>query len=308
MLSGERPITGWIHRDTPLTDELKQRMVLFYDLVEQFKHLAHARFINIYFTAREQINVGTDPPGERLWGLHAPADFDQNAEPWGRLGFIEDNPKRETVWTAAGPDPVYSRLTIDAATPIDANGRHIGTLYNELYADEVVAKLQRPDIAMAKYSIFEADGALIAHTDLMNAILRSGGRLRIQDVADEKLRVLWRIVQQRPALPFVGHDAATDQYFAVARTEGPGWYLAATLPGSAIRDKAFAAAQWVLWVGLLSLALVLALLTVALQRGIARPLRALTAAAERIASGDVPHPIRLAKAKELTRLGRPSTT
>lgn len=300
-LSRETPTTGWLRRGTPLTDELKQRMVLFYDLVEQFKPVAHARFHDVFFTAPEQLNLGTDPPGLALWAQNIPADFDQNAESWVSIASPERNPSRQTAWCVA-LDPVWNQLVVSVATPIDLDGRHVGSVHNDILVDSLVGDLQRSGIEGAQHGLIAPDGTLIAHTDRLNEVFLSAGALRIEDSGDETLRAVWRLIQQQPALPFVGHDSATDQYVALERIEGPGWYFATTLPGSAVRAEAFAAVQWVLWSGVLTLALVLALLTLALQRGIARPLRALAAATERIAAGDLDQPIRPARGEELTRL------
>ncbi|HEY5810635.1 MAG TPA: ATP-binding protein [Povalibacter sp.] len=301
-LTKDEPISGWLHRDTALDDELRQRMMLFYDLVGQFKPAAHVRFADIFFTAPEQLNIGTDPPGFSLWAMAVPADFDQNSEPWAMVASVAKNPKRETVWTGADLDPVWKKLFAVISTPIDRDGRHIGTIHNDLLIDTLVENLRRSGIAGAKHSLFQMDGRLIAHTDRMNDIVVSAGKLRIEDSNDRELFALWKIMQQAPVLPFVGHDEATDQYLAMGQIEGPGWFLAATLPGNVIRHKAFAAAQWVLWVGLVSLAVVLVLLTLVLNRTVARPLHALTAAVDRIASGDYRQTIRPATTDELARL------
>ncbi|MFL6576627.1 MAG: hypothetical protein ACJ8MR_08420, partial [Povalibacter sp.] len=57
-IQGHESVSGWIHRDTPVDAELRQRMVLFNDIAEQFKPAALLRFSDIYFTAPEQINIG----------------------------------------------------------------------------------------------------------------------------------------------------------------------------------------------------------------------------------------------------------
>lgn len=301
-LVGAIPSTIWVHRDTPLTDELKQRIVLFYDLAEQFKPAAHLRFSDIFFTAPEQLNVGTDPPGMPPWAEAIAADFDQNAQNWVSVASVDNNPTRDTVWSGPDWEPLWNELAIAIATPIDLDGRHIGTVTNDLLVDTLVDNLRRSDIEGAQYVVFRADGALIAHTNRMTEIDAAGGKLRVGDARDAELTGLWRIVERDSARERVTYDKAADQYVALTRIEGPGWYLAATLPGAVIRGKAFAAAQWVLWAGLLSLALALAVLTVVLRRSVARPLGALTAAAERVAAGDVQQPLFPARGEELARL------
>jgi signal transduction histidine kinase len=298
----ESPTTGWLRRDTPLTDELKQRMILFFDLVEQFKLALGVRLEDIFFTAPEQLNIGTDPPGLELWAASIPADFDQNAEPWVRIAGTAENPRRVTVYMGAELDPVWKKLVSGIATPIDVGGRHVGTLYNDVLIDTLVDNLKRSAIAGAKHYLFAPNGRLIAITDESNGVQVGPGQSLLKDSRDPRLRALWSMVSGKPELPFVGHHDTTDQYVALGRIDGPGWYLATTLPGELIRDQAFAAAQWVLWIGLLSLALVLGLLTIVLRRNVARPLHALTSAAQRIAAGNFRQDLRPAQSDELALL------
>jgi signal transduction histidine kinase/ActR/RegA family two-component response regulator len=298
----DSPATGWLHRDTPLTEELKSRMLLYFDLVEQFKLALGVRLADIYFTAPEQLNIGTDPPGLALWAATIPADFEQNAEPWASIATKEENPTRTTVYMGAEPDPVWNTLVSGIATPIDLNGRHIGTLYSDVLIDTLVQNLRRSGIRGAKHFLFATDGRLIANTDPLDELVVNRSKARLQDIHDAKVNVLLTIAQQQPRLPSVVHHESTDQYVALGRIEGPGWYLATTLPGSAIRGPAVAAAQWVLWIGLISLALVLLFLTMVLRHNVARPVRALTNAAERMAAGNFRQTIRPAPSDELAIL------
>jgi signal transduction histidine kinase/DNA-binding NarL/FixJ family response regulator len=297
----ESPTTGWLHRDTPVTDELKGRMVLFYDLVEQFKPALGVRLEDMYFTAPEQFNVGTDPPGLALWGATIPADFDQNSESWVKLATPAANASRATVYMGAELDPVWNMLVSGIATPIDLGGRHIGTMYNDVLISTLVKNLRRSGIRGAEHYLFVNDGRLIANSDRDEVVVNDAG-MRLQEAREPRLRALWSVAQRQPQLPYVGHDEATDQYLALGRIEGPGWYLATTIPASLVRDQAFTAAQWVLWIGLGSLALLLVLLTMVIRRNVARPLRALTSAAERMASGNFRQLIRPAPSDELTLL------
>ena len=298
----ESPATGWLHRDAPLTDELRQRMVLFFDLVEQFKLAIGVRLENIYFAAPEQLNVGTDPPGLPLWGTQIPADFDQNAAPWVTSVTPAANPSRNTVYMGAELDPVWNKLVSGIATPIYIGDRHVGSVYNDVLVDTLVQNLRRSGIAGAKHFLFVGDGRLIANTDPLDQIVVNRSKATLLEIGDPHLRAIWKFAQDRARLPYVGHDEATDLYIALGRTEGPDWYLATVLPGQIVRDQAFAAAQWVLWTGLASLALVIAVMTVVIRRNVSRPLRALTVAAERMAAGNFRQEIRPAPSDELATL------
>ncbi|HWN46672.1 MAG TPA: hypothetical protein VNM71_04900, partial [Steroidobacteraceae bacterium] len=130
-IQGQDAVTGWIHKDTAVNDELRRRMLLFHDILQQFKTTSLLRFADIYFTSPEQINIGTDPPGVALWAMTVAADFDQNAEDWVNFADKKKNPHRETRWSAVFLDPVWKKLLVTIATPIDRHGRHIGTIHND---------------------------------------------------------------------------------------------------------------------------------------------------------------------------------
>lgn len=299
--TAESPATGWLRRDVPLTDELKARMVLFFDLVEQFKPVLGVRLEDIFFTAPEQLNIGTDPPGLALWAATIPADFDQNAEPWVSIAGPAENPRRGTVYMGAEFDPVWKKLVSGIATPIYDGERHLGTVHNDVLVDTLVANLRRSKVAGARHFLLSADGRLIASAEGFDPV-HAPDRFLLEESTDPRLRALWAMVKAKPELPFVGHDEKNDQYVAFDQVEGPGWYFATALPGELIRDQAFAVAQWVLWIGLLSLALVLAVLTWVLRRSVARPLHALISATERMAAGDFRQELRPAAADEFTQL------
>lgn len=301
-MCGNDPVTAWVHRDIPLTPEIKQRIMLFHDLAEQFKPVAKIRFADIFFTAPEQLNVGTDPPGYPRWALEVPADFDQNAENYMASTTPQNNPTRQTVWSGAAVEPVWKKLMVGVATPIDINGRHIGAVHNDISVDALLDSLLSSRLEGATHVVFQVDGALVAHTGQMNEITARAGKYRMQDSQDGTLLALWRTAQRARALPVVGYEADTDQYFALSQIQGPNWYIAATLPGHTIRSQASLSAQWVLWAGLGSLVLLLAVLAVILRRAIARPLGALATAAARVASGDLQSTISGGTAEELRRL------
>jgi signal transduction histidine kinase len=287
LLHGPNSVSGWINRNTPLTAELRQRMVLLHDICEQYKSAALLRFVDIFITAPEQLNVGTDPPGLPLWGLTVPADFDQNAEDWGSLGDAAHDPTREVVWLPPSFDSVWQKPLSAVATPIYIDGRHIATLYDDLLLDQMVAKLVLADVPGVKHAIFDRDGTLIAHTDKMGAIATSKGHYRIDARRDPMLAAMLESALRNPGRSVSGYHAATDQYFALGQIAGPGWSFASMQSGTKVRAEAFRSAQWVLWSGLGSLALLLAVLAGILRRQIARPLRQLTEAAEFIARGEV---------------------
>jgi signal transduction histidine kinase len=75
--------------------------------------------------------------------------------------------------------------------------------------------------------------------------------------------------------------------YSVARLAGPEWFFLTTIPQQLLQQQAFDSAQWVLWSGLISLALVLAFLATTLKQQVARPLSELTRATRQMSGGDI---------------------
>lgn len=88
----------------------------------------------------------------------------------------------------------------------------------------------------------------------------------------------------------------------MSRLEGPGWYFASTVPGALVRSEAFRSAQWVLWTGIASLALLLAILALILRRQIGKPLKQLLAATLQMRERKALLPLDTARQDELGRL------
>src|SRR5205809_523673 len=81
-----------------------------------------------------------------------------------------------------------------------------------------------------------------------------------------------------------GSDEASSSYYSVARLAGPEWLFLTTMPRAQLHRQAFQSAQWVLWSGLVSLALVLGFLATILRRQIAQPLAELTRATKQMSA------------------------
>jgi len=278
--AGTKYSTAWIRKDVALFPELQRRTLLLYDLSQQYGPRVRGRFFNLFFTTPEQVNVGFDPVLS-TWVMEAPADFEQNQQEWVYMADMAHNPSRQTVWSGVTLDPVSGFYFITAATPVDRQGQHIATIHTDLYLhsasflEEWEQRMLRADLVGTVHAVFRHDGRLIAHSDKTAEILARGGQYFIQQAGDRRLLALFQAVQGRIDLPVSGYDAQAGHYFAVSRIEGPAWYLAALMPTHLVRAEAFRTAQWVLWMGLSSLALVLATLAGLVQRQISRLLRQL---------------------------------
>ncbi len=278
--------TGWIHQDVPLDSAFKRLWMLFFDLSETFARLVTTRFVNLYFMHPTQpANMGYDDPTRSnhvQWAADTPADWALHQQESFLMATPTRNPNRETVWAGPEYEPAYRQLLVPAVTPIDLNGVHVATVASDTLLDDLEASILHTDIPGAVHTVFRGDGRLIVDHAYKAKLIEHEGVYSISQAGDPRLRVLLALALEAPSLPRYGHDASTDQYYAISRLRGPSWYFASTLPGHWIRAQAFQSAQWVLWTGVASLALVLGILAMLLERQIARPLRQLLLAVRQI--------------------------
>jgi PAS domain S-box-containing protein len=120
--------------------------------------------------------------------------------------------------------------------------------------------------------------------------------------SDPTLRSLYQAATENARQAISGYDAVTGQYYAVRRLTEPDWFFMATLPRSLLQQQAFQYAQWVLWIGLASLALLLACLAYIVRRTITLPLRRLIVATERLGAGEPSYRLPIESEDEIGRL------
>src|SRR5678816_4229534 len=102
--------------------------------------------------------------------------------------------------------------------------------------------------------------------------------LTASECGDTMVSSIYRICLGHNERAFSGFDASSDSYFTAARLAGPEWYFVIAMPRERLQEQASASARWVLWSGLVSLALMLVFIATILRAQIARPLGELTRA------------------------------
>ncbi len=297
---GQLHTTTWIHKDAALTPELRRRIVLLHDLCEQFFPAWRTRVQSLYISGPEGFNTGFDPLFPN-WVWEIEADWDQANEEWAAIASVKNNPERLARWTGVTIDPTTHVPIVTLSTPVDVDGQHIATLHHDISLEALVRENLRSENSAMSHFIFRADGMLIAHPDRLDEIVNSGGLLQIS--SDPALSSLYHAALALPTTPAAGYDEASKSYFTISRLSGPEWFFMTTMPRSVVQQEAFQSAQWVLWTGLASLAMVLLLHTVILRRELAQPLQRLMDAVERMRRGE-PAQAGLDRPDELGRLGQ----
>lgn len=301
-----REPSTWIRAGVEVNDELRRLVKLSHELCEQYFPAWRAQVTSLYISSPLQFNSGIAPPlPEWVWEIAG--DFDQNAHEWGRLGSVAENPARASLWTGilfdvSAPKDVNRGAFVTLCTPVDLEGRHLLTLHHDVFFEELLDSVLRPERPGVTHAIFREDGRLIADAGLWDQLVAGEGRLSLQDSSGTPLHSIFTAIKGRRESPVYGYNENSGYYFAANRLRGPGWWFVSLLPRAQVRAEAFGSAQWVLWIGVGTLGFVLATLSLMLRREIAQPLGALLQATRQLASGQAGQALAVTRVDELGEL------
>ncbi len=282
---GRKWSTLWANRQSVLTPEWQIQILRAQDICNELLPGWVDTFPSCYFVLSGPCNIGFDP---RIpsWVWDTAADYNPTNLEWFQLALPPEKPPDAFSWTGVIEEPTTKVPIVSVYLPIERNGVFLGSVGHDIYVNRMMEETTRSEFPGAMHVIFRQDGRLIAHPTQRKAILASRGLLRMQDSGDPGLASLYRAVSSQRESRYSGFDPTSDSYFSVGRLVGPGWYFLTTLPRIQLQRQAFASAQWVLWSGSVSLALVMAFLAATLRRQIAVPLAELTRATRQMSSGD----------------------
>lgn len=315
FFDGRKYSTLWAHKDVGLSTELKVGILRAQNICDELLPAWGDSFPSVYFVLAggpAWLNIGFDPRIPN-WVWDTPANYDASQLEWfhiampasrlkasssttqslgtnatiGHSAIHPQNRSNECVWTGVIEEPTTKVPIVSIYLPIEQNGRFLGSIGHDKYLDRLMEETTKSELPGARHVIFRRDGRIVAHPTKLKAILASKGQLRMQNSDEPALASLYRATSSRSELRFSGYDAASGLYYSVARLAGPEWMFLTTMPRELLQQQAFHSAQWVLWSGLFSLALVSVFLAAILRRQIAQPLRELTRATKQMSAGDV---------------------
>ncbi|QRO02897.1 HAMP domain-containing protein [Archangium violaceum] len=301
--------------------DLLRRFLASYDVLAQHGPAMHVRFANTFISLPEGAvsvywpeypdwcrKVGSKLSVVQSKSKGTPSS--KSNELW--LSSQRDkNPERQTVWSSIYREKVSKNWMVSVSTPLDMEGRLVATIGHDVLLTELMARTVNDHLPDAYNIIFRDDGLLIAHPELMkdgssNApdVLTATGQPdpSISQEQRAHLRSTFEHVKGRQPGQVIVEDPEYGEYIAVTRLKGPGWYFATVLPQHAVTRPALRAARYVLFVGVLSLALELAIMYWVLNVQLSRPLLAFTRAADQVTAGDFTVSLDVSRKDELGRL------
>jgi len=302
---GRRYATLWAHKNVVLTPEWQTRILRAQDICDELLPGWADAFPSVYFVFPGWANIGFDP---RLptWVWDTPADYEAGGLEWFQMALPDPAPKRDGLsWTGVIEEPTTKAPIVSIYLPILRNGgEFLGSIGHDLFVDRLMDEASRSRLPGATHVVFRGDGRLVAHPGKREAILQSKGQIRMQDCGEPSLDSLYRLVLACGDRISTGYDEKSGNYFCVARLAGPEWYFLTILSSEQLRRQAFESAQWVLWSGLGSLAVVLSLLATTLRRHMAQPLAELGSATRRMSAGEMSVRVTSGRQDELGSLAR----
>ncbi|MGB8700811.1 MAG: ATP-binding protein, partial [Thermosynechococcaceae cyanobacterium] len=293
--------SAFVGRGVTLTPDFQQRMVAFYNVVEKYGAGWRNRFLDTYISLPEGANIVLWPGA--AWGIEADPKLNIPAEEWAYLGTRPHNPQRKTLWTGVYSDPVTQDWMVSAITPIDdAKGRHLGSMGHDVILTDLFQRTIKDHLDGAYNLILRPDGRIIAHPSLMSRIKADQGKLTVQTLGDRHLLNIFNLIGADRTGQLVIHDATDKEYLAVAKIEGPDWYLVTVYPESLLEGEAMAIVHFLLFLGLGALVVEIFLLWTVLNRRVSVPLQNLLDPIAKLSSGDFHVQLDTQRRDELGRL------
>ena len=282
-----------------ITSEMQYRVVNFYEILSAYGPAWRGTLVNTYIQIPEN-GIVIYMPGYP-WAQKAPSS--RSFRVTGDESFLitkpDQNPERKTVWTGIYYDQVAGSWMTSCVTPVDVNGKHIGTIGNDILIDQLLQRTMDRRLRGTYNLIFREDGRLIANPEFIDQ-MKKDNLLPFNENSD--LKSIFQAVKQREPDQVIVYDSQTQNYLAVTTISGPDWYLVTVMPRSFVEGNAMDVAKLIIILGLLSLLIEILFLAYILRHEIAKPLRKLMAATETMSKGDLDIQLDTSRKDELGRL------
>lgn len=299
----EHAATMYYGSQTPVTDELRERLGRIYDFSQRFAPAYQDQFADLHITVPEN-GIVMFWPGQD-YGHGAPSDYDMRKEEFISLAAPENNPQRGIAWTGMYFERAVDKWMVSVELPVDVNGKWVATVGHDVLLTELMTGVVNDHLPGASNLVFRADGRLIAHADADRSaqIIKSDGKLSMQDI-DAASRQMYEhvVAAMKVQSSAIVDDDASNNLLAVHQIAGPNWLLVVRYPKSLISSEALRAAQFVLLLGVFSLLAELAVLFFVMRSKIAAPLKLLMQGTQNLAAGNLDAKIDLASSDEFGQL------
>ncbi|MDM8565434.1 SpoIIE family protein phosphatase [Candidatus Halobeggiatoa sp. HSG11] len=305
IFDGTRQAGVYVDETLTIDADIRRRVLTFYKLATLYGKVWHNRFQDTGIFAPENIEA-VYWPEYPTWVQEATTDLYIPDEEWGWIADKKHNPEREFVCTGLFYEKISKIWMISCDTPIDIADKHIATVVNDIFLNELFERTIANHIEGTHNIIFREDGRLIVHPQHMNQIMDASGEFDLLKSDDKHLSDIFQSVTNRPDDKVVIEN--DNEYLAVTKIEGPDWYFVTVYPKSLLTKLAFDTASFILVLGILSLLIEITVLFVVLRKQVAKPLNHLINATEHITKGHFDIQLDMKRQDELGRLANSFNT
>ncbi|MCP4632421.1 MAG: PAS domain S-box protein [candidate division Zixibacteria bacterium] len=281
---GDKVTLAYINESIEINADIRRRMVLFEHVAGLFGPAFYHQYPNLYIISEAETMDAAFWPDQADWNQNVGPEFDMTTHEFAYVSNKINNPERKTVWTGLYYD-VSGIWMVSCSTPVDYKGRHIGSIGQDIYLNELVKRSVDDHLEGAYNMIFRRDGRLIVHPDQIEVSQKKSGIFNIQTDGDKSMKTIFNVVTKDPDKQIFELDEP-DVYLAVARIEGPDWFFVVVYPKSVIAKAAIKTSLLALLVGFFAVILVFIVLHYIIRQQIGIPLKNLTAAVNQVASGE----------------------
>jgi signal transduction histidine kinase len=275
--------SAFISQNTILTEDLKKRLVISYQLLKSYGPAWLNRFVDVYYTASENA-LTCYWPGVP-WGLQSPPHLDVSQQEYFYVADAVHNPSRNVAWTGLYLDTTSNVWMVSAIVPIYQGDRLLGSAGQDIILSELMDRTVHNHLEGTYNVIFRSDGRLIAHPDLIEQIQKAQGNLKVDDTDNAHLKRIFQLATRSKGNESVIENKQDNEYLAVTRLQGPDWYFITIYSKRLLLSSAFGTAEFVLISGAIALLFEILVLYFVLNKEIAKPLEELTAASDQISKG-----------------------
>lgn len=280
----------FIGKQAQVTPEMKRRLLIFHDLMEQYGKAWDNRFENSYISAPENM-MALYWPAYPLWVAQADTSLVIPEQPYFTEADALHNPERKTIWTAPYFDPISSKWLVACLTPLYHNDQLMGILGYDISLNHIMERMGQT--ADDHYSmLIRSDGNLVTHPQYNDSILAHNGKFHIVQSEDQALMQTFHLAAQSHHDGMIYDENTPDgNIILVSYIESVDWYLVTVYPPGKLFAESLQSISQSLIGALLILVLGVGAILYFLRTRITRPLMSLSRAAKQIEQGEYTSPI-----------------
>lgn len=241
-----------------------------------------------FFTPGNAIVIFAPGRPDRLefYRKTAPAGFAFQNKEFATIATPVANPAREMMCT--GLQSLISLKqhevwTTGCMTPVDRDGRHVGTFGTSMPLDQIAPAGHFAETAEERVILISPEGRLIYHPDYtLQHRSETSQYLDITASKKPELAALWSLVREHGKTGFAGKADGLDAYVALQAIPGAGWYALTAKPERLIVAEALRPIPRIAAMAIITLIVCILAVTLLLRGMVGRPLQQLTRDASRI--------------------------